>query len=335
MRNATQYILPIATAIAAWELMTRWEEAQTIGETGANYWRNYFPPEVGQRADRIRETHAIRSTGVTLHIDVYPQSDSGAPVAVFNHGGGSYSRLATKLCLSLHERGYIVVAADQKGQGFSGGERGFGTFRESVQNAVDIARWAKTRFGTPVFMLGGSLGGPTTYYAAAAGAPITAIACLNLYDFTPDNLDIAEIFGQHIATLMYLYPLFKPFGWLRLPWKLLTFWDEIFDDREQDKMALWRNDPIPLSHVSLRFLHSLVSTVPSVPFEQNVTPALVINQARDKMTAPHITERNFQRLGGPKDYVEVPFGHYSFTDEMNELVVDASDRWFKQHLSTI
>jgi CSLREA domain-containing protein len=63
-----------------------------------------------------------------------------------------------------------------------------------VQNIVDTAHWAKNRFRAPLFMAGGSVGGALTYYAAAAGAPVEAIACLNLFDFGngADGLQISS-----------------------------------------------------------------------------------------------------------------------------------------------
>jgi pimeloyl-ACP methyl ester carboxylesterase len=327
-------LLKAGALLATWELYTRWRETQRVGEVGNTYWRKYFAGDgdLLERADRIRTSTTLRSTGATLHIDSYVQDDSFAPVVVFNHGGGSYGRLATKLAMSFYDRGYTVVTSDQKGQGFSSGPRGLATFGESVQNVVDVARWARLTFAGPLFMTGGSLGGALSYYGAAAGAPVEAISCLNLYDFTPGSPDAPEIFGSFRATLLKLYPLYRPLGWVRLPWKLLPFWSQVFDEREQDMMRLWRRDPIPLSYASTRYMHSLVNTTPAIPLEQNCVPVQVINQALDKMTPPGVTRRNFERLGGPKDYVEVPFGHYSFTDEMNRLVVDAADRWFKANM---
>src|SRR5258708_7961854 len=83
----------------------------------------------------------------------------------------------------FYDAGYSVVLADQKGQGFSGGRRGDYTIAECVQNIVDTGLWARQRFNESIFMAGASAGGTLAYYAAAQGAPVKAIAVLNLFDF--------------------------------------------------------------------------------------------------------------------------------------------------------
>jgi hypothetical protein len=78
-------------------------------------------------------------------------------------------------------------------------------------------------------------------------------------------------------------------------------------------------------------LISFLTTPPAVPFEENQLPVLVINQGRDLMTDPAITRRNYERLGGEKAYLEIPFGHWSNQPEFRESIVQACDRWFRKH----
>jgi pimeloyl-ACP methyl ester carboxylesterase len=221
MNTLTKGLLTTAAAVTAWELGTRWWEAQRIiGKQ--DHWRNYYPPELVQHADQVRQSSSIVSTGVPLHIDAYVQPSGKAPVAVLYHGGGSYGRMATGLAMTLYDRGYTVVVGDRRGQGLSGGQRGMTTWSQDVQNAVDIARWAKEQFKQPLFLIGGSLGGPMSYYAAAAGAPAEAIACLNLYDWSPGSPDVAEIFGSTAAAARSAGALVGTLIWYqaRLTWRL-------------------------------------------------------------------------------------------------------------------
>jgi hypothetical protein len=94
----------------------------------------------------------------------------------------------------------------------------------------------------PLFLIGGSLGGPMSYYVAAAGAPAEAIACLNLYDWSPGSPDVAEIFGPTAAAAARSAgALVGAPGWLRLPWKKLATeaWANILDERDvQGKLML-------------------------------------------------------------------------------------------------
>lgn len=322
-----------AITLAAYEIGTRWWETQRI-EKNFNYWQNLCTPDVAERAERLRQSYDIPSTGIRLHIDTYPQPDVDAPVLIFNHGVGSYGRMMTGLIMAFYDQGYTVVAGDRIGQGFSGGQRGIMTFEQNVQNAVDIARWAKTRFGAPVFMFGASMGGPVTYCAAAKGAPVDAIACFNLYDFSPGSADIPDLFGT-LATRLpsHFWFLLKPLSWLRIPWKKVNAkaWARVIDEREPHMNIIWSKDPLPLNFMSLKFIISLANSAPLIPFEQNQLPVLVINPNRDQMSDPMITKRNYERLSGPKKYVEVPYGHYSFSNTFGQSVAETAHAWFQQH----
>lgn len=318
---------------AVWEYGTRrWEQHRL--EAGGAYWRRYHDAETLRRGDALRQVVALRSAGGTIHLDVYPQSDPGAPVVVFNHGGAGYGRLFVPLALRFHARGYTVVLPDQLGQGFSGGPRGDYTIAACVQNIVDAARWAQGRFSGPVFLAGGSVGGALSAYAAAAGAPATAIACLNLFDFGGDDAlhfsrlaPLAACPGGPQLTRAIL-ALLRPLDWLRLPARWLARFDRLMDDRDAAFQRLWDADPVPPAWLSLRQITSNLTTPPATPFAQNQVPTLVLNQARDRMVDPAITRHNYARLGGPKRYVELDYGHWSNEPAFWDAVVAACDAWF-------
>ena len=323
---------------AVWELATRRSERHRLGE-GSEYWRRYHDDETLRRGDALRQVVALRSAGVTIHLDVYPQPDPDAPVVVFNHGGAGYCRLFIPLALSFHERGYTVVLPDQRGQGFSGGARGDYTIAECAQNIVDAARWARGRFGGPIFLAGGSLGGALSYYAAAAGAPAAAIACLNLFDFGGDDAlrfsRLAPLAKRAAGGRLTraLLTLLRPFDWLRLPARWLAHFDKLMDDRDAIFQQEWDADPVPPARLSLRQVTSNFTTPPAVPFEGNTVPTLVLNQAYDRMVDPTITRRNYERLGGPKRYVELGYGHWSNDPAFWDAVVAACDAWFREYIA--
>ena len=303
-----------------------------------NYWRRYHSEQLVERSDRIREELAIRSTGVNIHIDVYPNPDPHSPVVIFNHGAAGYCRLLVPLALLFHARGYTVVLPDQRGQGLSGGRRGDYTISECVQNVVDVAHWARNRFDSPLFMAGGSVGGGITYYAAAAGAPASAIACLNLFDFGngTDGLRISRLaslarYRVIVKALKAGMAISKPLHWVRVPFTWIGAFDRLVDERDTTFQTQWDADPVPPRLVSLRSLASNVSTTPAIPFEQNQTPVLVINQSLDRMVDSGVTRYNFDRLGGTKRYLEVPFGHWSSQPRFWEAIVQGCDAWFTAH----
>ena len=305
-----------------------------------DYWQVYFDPDVNKRSNQLREEYRLLSTGVELHLDVYQRPEGDAPVILFNHGVAGYCRMFIPLVLQLYDRGYTVVFPDQRGQGLSGGIRGDCTFAECTQNVVDVAHWAKQKFGTPLFIAGVSLGGGLTYYAAAAGAPATAIACLNLVDLsTPDilrfshmapfiNIPYAAEFIQAAMALLKPFEAFHiPYGWIG------GFEDdELMDDRDSQFQAHWNADPVPPRTISLRGLLSMLGFPPAIPFEANTIPVLVMNQKFDKVVDSSVTRRNYQRLGGEKHYIELPYGHWSSQPEFWQRLVIACDDWFKAYL---
>lgn len=306
---------------------------KTPGRQG-DYWRVYHSPDVLQRTDALRHTYQLPSTGVRLHIDAYEQNRPDAPVFIFNHGGGGYSRLFLPIALEMYARGYTVIIPDQRGQGLSEGSRHDFRLAQFVTNIVDVARWVRERYAGRVFMAGGSLGGALTYKAAAAGAPVDAIICHNLYDFDNPREPLALSVFAPAAKVPGVAPVVSVvtrFGaallpWLPLPYQAMARFDRMVDERVSGFFTRYQKDPYPIRWITLRYLASMFQTPPAVPLEQNKLPVLVINPVRDKMTDPALTRRNYERLGGPKTYAEIDYGHWSmgqgFEQEWAGLVDD-------------
>jgi len=123
----------------------------------------------------------------------------------------------------------------------------------------------------------------------------------------------------------------------RAEWQRVARWlarfDKLMDDRDAIFQRQWDADPVPLRWLSLRQVASNLTTPPAVPFEHNSVPTLVLNQARDRMVDPAITRRNYERLGGPKRYVELDYGHWSNDPAFWDAVVVACDAWFHEYIA--
>lgn len=301
-----------------------------IQTADTGYWRVYHDAETMARADSLRTTAHLISGGVTLQLDLYEQPDPSAPVFVFNHGGGGYSRLFIPLALALFDRGYTVILPDQSGQGLSAGARGTATIPELVNNITDAAQWARDRYTGPLYMGGGSVGGGLTYMAAVAGAPVDAIICHNLYDFGPGGdalalshfAPLANLPGVKTISEAVIGLLARVLPDLRIPFEWLGDFRSMVDTSTAPGFyKQWKVDPVPVRSVTLRYLRSMFTSPPDVPFESNRLPVLVINPNRDRMTSPTVTRRNFERLGGPVQYAEIPFGHWALGERfVNEWV---------------
>lgn len=312
-----------------------------VAATDHGYWKVYYDADTLARAEALREEHRFTSTGVTLHADVYPRPETHAPVLVLNHGGGGYCRLFVRVALALHARGWTLVLPDQCGQGYSEGDRGDFTLPLLVQNVVDAAGWARARFAGDLLLAGGSIGGALAYYAAAAGAPVRGMVCHNLYDFgtAHDALAVSRLawanrvppLPQGIAALNRLGAALLP--GLKLPFGWLGAFETMVDEREAQFYALWQRDPYPIRAVSLRYLASMASTPPAVPLEHNWLPVLVLNPLRDRMVAPAATRRNYERLGGPKSYAELDYGHWAMGAAFAEAWAAQVDGWYRRGMS--
>lgn len=295
-------------------------------------WREYFKPEVLKRTDELRREHFISSTGVQIHIDTYERPEPNAPVLLFSHGGGGYSRIFIPLALALYDLGYTVVLPDQYGQGLSEGDRGDFHVALFVQNLVDTANWAHERYAGTLFMGGGSFGSTMAYMAAVQCAPVKALILHNLYDLglQGDTLALSRFARlRHIPGVQAAARMLVATG-ARLPPRLRIPFDLIGDFRAMVDTPgfypIWKRDPLPIRSVTLRYMHSLFTSAPAIPFERNIIPALIINPRLDQMTDPSITRKNYDRLGGEKRYVEIDYGHWSmqeaFVQERSQLVDD-------------
>jgi pimeloyl-ACP methyl ester carboxylesterase len=319
-------------------LPTIYQQTETVTQTEQTYWRTYHSKALLARFDSLCRVYKVPSTGVNIHVDAYERPEQDAPVLIFNHGGGGYSRLFIPLALTLYDRGYTVLCPDQRGQGLSEGDRSDFTLSQFVQNIVDVAHWARARYPGKLFMAGGSLGGGLTYKAAAAGAPVAAIVCHNLYDFGNAGDTLAVSRFAPLADLPGVASLFasitrfvaKLLPNLRLPYRLLGRFDKMVDERATNFYAQWLADPLPIRRISLRYMASTFSTPPAIPLQENRIPVLVINQTRDQMVSPAVTKRNYDKLGGPKQYVEIDYGHWAIGDGFEEEWSDIVERFLQQ-----
>lgn len=314
-------------------------ELPAVSKDKRDYWRVYHSPGVLERADTLRKTYSVRSTGVRLHVDAYEQKNTDAPVFIFNHGAGGYSRMFLPIALAMYDRGYTVIIPDQRGQGLSEGNRRDFRLTQFIQNIVDVTKWAKARYAGKLFLAGGSLGGALTYKAAAAGAPVRAIVCHNLYDFGDPKQTLALSSFAPAAKVPGLAQLFslvtRSFAalmpWLPLPYRALAHFDRMVDERVEGFYDKYKRDPYPIKWITLGYLASMFRTPPAIPLERNTIPVLVINQTRDKMTDPAITRRNYERLGGPKEYAEIDYGHWSIGGTFEQEWTSLVDDFLKRH----
>jgi pimeloyl-ACP methyl ester carboxylesterase len=319
-------------ALAVREAVQRQADARHFAQ-GREFWRHSFPPEYVQWALAHLDTYHIPSHDHGVHLDVYAQPQRSAPTVIIMHGLMTYGRLFLPMIQLFYERGYTVVCPDLIGNGFSGGIRGDSPVPAATDALVDATLWVRTRFDGPIFLMGISLGSVIVYAAAAQGAPVAALSCLDLFAFGD-----REALRQNLATpqLISLLPLLRalavPFGWVRLPTQIVSAMGALVSPDETQFIAHWFRDPLLPRSMTLRTLVSAGYAAPAVPLEANTIPTLVINQERDQVLNPDVTRASFDRLGGAKRYVEIAGSpHWSFKPAFQERLVAESDQWFRMH----
>jgi alpha-beta hydrolase superfamily lysophospholipase len=302
-----------------------------------NYWHVYYDSQTIDRCERIRQEYCIETSGVFLHVDAYLQVEADAPVLLMTHGEGGYSRLFVRVALALFELGYSVLVVDQRGHGYSSGRQADFTLNHLIEDVLDAVHWARRNFSGPLIVAGTNQGGGLVYQAAGMGAPLLGIICHQLYDFSNQNdafagsrfsslLEIpggVSFAGSIARAMMAISPR------MRLRYNSITRFEGLLDERDNGNFEAWLEDPNPARIVSLGYAVSTFTTNPTVPFEENGLPILVINPMRDRMVNPQITRRNFAKLRGPKTYEEIDFGHWSLTEEFAHIWANSADRWIK------
>ncbi|MBF6592610.1 MAG: alpha/beta fold hydrolase, partial [Ktedonobacterales bacterium] len=222
---------------------------------------------------------------------------------------------------------------DLCGNGYSGGMRGDYPVPLATANLVDAALWARQRFDGPLYLMGISLGGALAYYAAAAGAPVAALSCVDLFLFDdPQTLRQFMPDARMARLLPALRLLAEPFGWVRIPVEWVRRMDQIVPPEHEAALIPWKLDPLPPRSLTLRTLASAIASPPAVALEDNTVPALVINQEGDAILPPAVTRANYDRLGGPKRYLALSgSAHWSLDAAFYDRLANESDAWFRQH----
>jgi pimeloyl-ACP methyl ester carboxylesterase len=292
----------------------------------SNYWQKYFSKQdIDWCLSNVRE-EKIHSTKVKIHLDIY-EANKPKAYLIFGHGGGGYSRIFIPLARELQKHNITVIFPNYIGQGFSEGDRSDLDIPEFVQNMTDTITWSFKTYGgnIPLFVSGGSQGSSVAYMAGSVDNRVKSLILHNFYDYA-DKSDILAL--TRFAFLSKNKLTTKISAWfsktagtlfpnLKISYQILAKFNNMVD--EPEFYQLWKNDPVPIQKINLAYFAHSINTEPKIKIEDNKIPTLVINPIKDKMVDPAITKRNYDRLNCKKEYVEIPFGHWSTNPEFYKL----------------
>lgn len=229
----------------------------------------------------------------------------------------------------LADRGWRVLAIDQRGFGASGGARGIIRMERAVADVRAALRWLDaSRPGLPWGLVGHSMGAAFTLAAMAeeprVGAAVLAAPMASVRAEVSD----LEFAGYRAGHALSRFKERLGLGPIVVPYK--NRYRDLFHDVE----AARRAERIGFlgKTVSLANFESLLA-MDSRDYAPKVSkPVLVLLAEHDKAVKNASTRSVHDALGGPKELVALKCGHSLFGDCEAEAAVGHVDRWMRQHL---
>jgi pimeloyl-ACP methyl ester carboxylesterase len=280
------------------------------------FWKNYmlrwFGEDLIDKWVRYAELTTIDSVNGPINAEVYRADDSSSPTVVFSHGIAGYARLLLPFIIPLLEKGYNVVAPDLEGFGYNGRRKGDFCWDEHLENLRDTVALTRTLFSGPVYLGGGSMGGPLAYAADARYNCADGLICWCLWDFA-DREFIKDSSTMGRATFV-LMPLLRVISVLfgKLPFKTTRFvpYRALTADPEFNELIM--RDPQAGNRTTLRgALSMILDSKPDVDHSAYEKPVLVCNPELDEMTKNIYTKRVFDKLKSKnKKYAGFQTAHF-------------------------
>jgi pimeloyl-ACP methyl ester carboxylesterase len=270
-------------------------------------------------AAAARDTARIGTKGGGyIHVDVYPATGEARGTVVFLGGLSNHALGYADFEWKLSQRGWNVVALDQRGHGRSSGKRGDFTISMVVEDIAAAGAYAKHRFGGPVALMGSSLGG---FYALVGANAVEGFAAtVSHWIYLPDEAMTKK--DARMRPLALLLDRVAPK--LGLSTKAVANWDGVCDDPEFKQKCY--DDPMMVWKYSARALASAFRYKPEVPLTQLRTPQLVVIGDRDTMTPTSYTRGIYDQLVGDKEWKTIPdAGHMGGLVEHQDEMLDAVD----------
>jgi alpha-beta hydrolase superfamily lysophospholipase len=283
---------------------------------GREFWKNYmvawFGEELIEKWEKLAEVKQIESINGKINIEVYKNRDVTKPVIVFSHGIAGYARLLLPFIIPLYEKGYNIIAPDLEGFGYNERKKGDFTFDIHQRNLKDVVMYARENFKGPVFLGGGSMGGPLAYAADARFDCADGLICWCLWDFS--DREFIKDSSTTKGFTYYLIPFLKIASIIlgRITVKTTRFVSYKALTSDQNFNSLLLGDPQSGSTISLRGALSLVTQgKPDLKHEFYEKPVLVCQPEDDEMTRSYHTKKVYDRLKSEnKKYISFAGGHF-------------------------
>lgn len=277
------------------------------------------------------ESDTLISDGNKLHLDVLDFSRN-VPTIVFVPGTGIYALCYAEFLYKLSELGYNIVALDPRGHGRSEGTRGDYTLSEIMADVEAAHEYAVNRFGDDVSLMGSSQGGIVSFYLAAKhDHRFVSAICQNFADLTSDS---SHRLVRYPNLIKYIKPTIIQFGKI-MPEALIPV--ALYLDLEKIRVKYFGNaknfmdqDPLALSHITLRAITSLATTELAKPIAEITTPIMVFQGDADSIFPVSYTQAIFDQIKSKKRFEIFPGLNHAIMTEDPGVILSPIAQWLKE-----
>ncbi|MGE4426545.1 MAG: alpha/beta fold hydrolase [Solirubrobacteraceae bacterium] len=293
-------------------------------------WRRVQPllPEPMRVLGREPDEEGWGWRDVDVHLDRYRRPEAPATVIVL-HGGGGHGRLLSSAGRIVADAGYEAVMPDLPGYGLTDAPPARCHYDDWVALVADLVRAERARNDRPVLLLGMSVGGLLAWHAAATlppGAVAGVLATTLLDPRAPTSQAVIGRWawqGRSSAALLRLVP--RAADRLRVPLAAVANTAAIANDRDVVR-ALRADRRGTGSRIRVGFLRSYLTYAPVIePEAWRHAPVLLAHPGDDRWTPTAVSRAFFDRIAGPKRFVELErCGHLPMEEPgLSRLVAEA------------
>jgi pimeloyl-ACP methyl ester carboxylesterase len=299
-------------------------------------WDGYYDDDELEDLSRAMRLTTVRAGGEDLRVRVYEQ-EGDAPTVVVAHGLLGYGLVFARFHLPFWRRGWRVVQFDLPGCGESSGVRGGPTVQGIMAAWRDVVAWVRETYGTPIFAMGNAEDGVVSYYALANNPSVAALSVHTLFEYgDPDGVGwvrprwMVRVLRVILGLATRLRPQTSVPGTWSIPWHHVFVGPDDGDYRRRLK-----RDPLSLQRGKVPLGYSIVSPFPPpVSFEACSTPVQVIISTRSRLWPASAVRRSAERLGGPREIVEIDAPHWEMNRAFHERYCAHAMKWFERWTGT-
>jgi pimeloyl-ACP methyl ester carboxylesterase len=252
----------------------------------------------------VETWHKVR--GHDVHIDVWGPDGAAKGTLILVHGGGGNGRVLAPLADLAAGLGWRVLAPDLPGYGLTRPAPGYrGEYAEWPAIVVQLADETEG----PVVLMGLSAGGMTAVFAAEAARKVDGVIVTTLLDAGDPAMLMRAARWRWLGALSLL-------GFALMPWLIDRLWLPLWlatpmramssDPRMNDYFL--RDPLLGRLWVRLRFFRTLHAR--KAKRLSPGCPLLLVHPGADAWTPTELSLRVYERIEGPKEFVELSNGSH-------------------------